>query len=337
MKAARPVRQRALPSGLPEAELLRMHRAMRLTREIEQREIVLYRQNKITGGVYTGSGMEAVSVGSAWPLRKDDPVAASHRGIGVHVVKGLSPKTLLLQLLGRGEGLCHGKDNALHHGDLSCGMLGMISHLGANIPTAVGAALACRMQKTDRVAMAWTGEGATSLGDFHEGLNCAAVWKLPFVLVIENNQWSYSTPTRLTYACKELADRAAAYGIPGKRVDGNDVLAVWAASKEAVDRARAGGGPSLIECWTMRMRGHAEHDQFEYVPREMLEEWKKKDPLDRFEAWLVGQGLATAASLESVAAECRAEVLEASDYAEAAPPPEGPTAADGVYATPGGK
>ncbi len=318
--------------ALSKNDLLTMYRIMRLTREFEMRVIRLYRQGKIVGGVYTGTGNEAVSVGSAYALGKNDILAPMHRDLGALFVRGEKARDMMCQYLGRRSGPTRGKDGNMHQGYIELNIIGMISHLGALIPVAVGAALAGMIRGTKQVALTYIGDGGASIGDFHEGLNFAAVYKVPFVQIIENNQYAYSTPTRLQYACKDLADRAAGYGVHGEMVDGNDVLAVYAVCKRAIERARAGEGPSLIEAKTMRMRGHSEHDDHFYVPKELLEEWRQKDPIERFEKYLAGRGLLPEQIRAEIERQALAEIDEAVEFAESSPLPDGPEALDGVYA-----
>ncbi len=318
--------------ALARNDLVAMYRAMRMTREFEMRLVSLYRQGKIVGGVYTGTGNEAVSVGSASALGKDDILAPMHRDLGALFVRGEKPRDMMCQYLGRRNGPTRGKDGNMHQGYIELNILGMISHLGALIPVAVGASLAGMMKGRKQVAMNYIGDGGSSIGEFHEGLNFAAVYKVPFVLIIENNQFAYSTPTRLQYACKDLVDRAVGYGVHGEMVDGNDVLAIYRVCKRAVERARDGGGPTLIEAKTLRMRGHSEHDDHSYVPKELLEEWRQRDPIMRFENYLRDHSLLPETIRKEIEREVLAEIDDAVDFAERSPLPEGPEALEGVYA-----
>src|SRR5579884_932394 len=256
---------------------------MLLTREVDNRVRILYRQGKVTGGVYSQLGHEAISVGSASALRPTDILAPMHRDLGAHLVRGMDLRQILAQLLARDNVYTGGRDNALHIGDQHLRVIPQISHLGVSIPVAAGAALAARQRGEDSVALTYVGDGAVNTGDFHEGLNFAAALRLPMILIVENNQFAYSTPVSKQIAFEEIAQRAGGYGIPGFRIDGNDVLGVFSTTCEAVDRARRGEGPTLIECVTMRMRGHSENDDARYVPAGMLEQWQKKDPIERFE------------------------------------------------------
>lgn len=323
--------QQVEPAGLSREQLLDLYRYMVLTREVDSRIRTLYLQGKITGGVYSQVGHEAISVGTAYALAPGDVLAPMHRDLGAHLVRGMDIPRTLAQIMARAAGYTGGKDNALHMGDLDLRILSQISHLGASIPVAAGAALGAKQRGEDAVAMTYVGDGAINTGDFHEGLNFAAALRLPFVLIIENNQFAYSTPLDKQVAIPELARRAVGYGVPGVRVDGNDVLAVYQAAREAVDRARRGDGPTLIEAVTMRMRGHSENDNASYVPREMLAEWAQKDPIERFERWLIERGIIDDDTRDRIRAEIKQEVAEAAEWADAQPFPEPEQAFQGVY------
>src|SRR5438128_10150444 len=238
-------------AGLDREDLLQVYRTMVLTRGIEERGHILYRQGKIPGSFYTGRGNEGASVGVATAMGTDDVGTPLHRDMGVHIVRGVEPWRILAQYMGRADGPTHGKDGNVHLADSNLGLIAMVSHLPAMLPVAVGCALAFRIREEKRVAVAWFGEGASARGDAHEGMNFAGVRRLPVVFICDNNQWAYSTPTHLEYACETLADRAQAYGFEGVVVDGTDVLAVYRETKRAVDKARAGGGLTLIECQTL--------------------------------------------------------------------------------------
>jgi TPP-dependent pyruvate/acetoin dehydrogenase alpha subunit len=310
-----------------------MYRAMVLTREADNRIRSLYFQGQIHGGVYSQIGHEAISVGSASALRQDDILAPMHRDLGAHVVRGMDLPRIMAQIMARATGYTGGKDNALHIGDTALHVFPQISMLGASIPVAVGGALAAVQRGQDRVALTYVGDGAINTQDFHEGLNFAAALRLPFILIIENNQWAYSTPLSRQVALEELKDRAVGYGIPGVRVDGNDVLEVYRVTREAVDRARAGDGPTLIEALTMRMRGHSEQDRAEYVPPEMLEEWRARDPIELFERLLTEEGILSSERRDAIATEVRETVTAAADWGLAQPFPTADEAFNGVYRT----
>ncbi len=314
--------------------LLEMYRYMVLTRATDNRARALYLQGKVVGGVYSQMGHEAISVGSASTLRPDDILAPMHRDLGAHLVRGMDLRLIFSQLLARGGGYTQGRDNALHIGDLAKSVLPQISMLGTSIPLAAGAALVAKQRDDGRVSMTYVGDGAVNTGDFHEGLNFAAVLNLPMILLVENNQWAYSTPVSKQVRCVEIAQRAEGYGIPGIRIDGNDVVAVYQTTLEAVNRARAGDGPTLIECVTMRMRGHSEGDSASYVPRELLAEWSGRDPIDRFVSVLLSNDVMDEATRDAVASEVEEQVTAASDWALQQPMPDPETVTQGVYRTP---
>src|SRR5499433_984956 len=237
----------------PEKTLVDMLYYMQLTRELESRiERKLYRQGKIVGGVYVGRGQEAIAVGSCIDTRTDDVVCPSHRDMGAFLIRGMPLRTILAQYMARKTGATRGRDGNMHMGDLSKNLIAFVSMLGDNVPVAAGIGLAFKMRGEDRVAICFFGDGATSRGDWHEGVNMAAVFKCPVVYMCNNNQYAYSTPLERQMAVENIADRAAAYGIPGEIVDGNNVVAVWDAVNRAIQRARGGGGPTLIECKTFR-------------------------------------------------------------------------------------
>jgi len=320
-------------ADLSREQKLELYRFMRLNRVVEERLVNLYRQGKVVGGLYRSLGQEATSVGTAYALRKGDVVGPLIRNLGVVLVMGYSPRDVMTQYMARATSPSGGKDCNLHFGKPERGVISPISMLGALVPVMAGIALAGRMQKKDLVAMTWIGDGGTSTGAFHEGINFAAVQKLPLVVIAENNGWAYSTPFRRQTAARCLADKAAAYGIPGDQVDGNDVLAVYDAARRAVDRARSGGGPTLIESLTYRMKGHAEHDAQAYVPKAELEEWRAKDPIARFAKTIVETGVAQAAELEAIDQAISAEVDREVDAAEKSPLPSPEAAFQGVYAS----
>lgn len=327
-KTAPAARQKGIPAETKKQLLY----YMKLTREIEYRiERVLYRQGKIVGGVYVGRGQEAISVGTGMLMRENDVVAPTHRDMGIFLIRGISPRRIIAQYMGRKTGVTGGKDGNMHMGDLKHNIIAFVSHLGDNVPVAAGAALAFTMRGEDRVAFCYSGEGATSRGDWHEGVNFAAVHKLPVVFFINNNQYAYSTPVSLQMPVENVADRAPAYGIPGEVVDGNDVLAVYESARRAVDWARSGKGPCLVEYKTFRMTGHSAHDDAGYVPKELLEEWKGKDPIERLERHMLGEGELTNDELTRMASEITAIVDDAVDWADKSPFPDPEDALKGVY------
>ncbi len=315
------------------ADLLRMYYYLRLTRTLEDRITALYRQGRIVGGVYTSHGMEAISVGYASALERDDIIAPFHRDMGAFLIRGITPGEVVAQYLGKRTGPTKGKDGNVHIGDLKRGIIGFVSHLADNLPVATGIALAFKIRGESRVVITNTGDGGTSRGDFHEAMNFASVRALPVVFFCNNNQYAYSTPLRLQMAITDVADRAKAYGMPSEIVDGNDVAAVYLAAKRAIHRARSGAGPTFIETKTMRMHGHSEHDSAQYVPRELLEEWKKKDPILQAERMLVQLGYADEATVRDVGEQVAKAVEVGVEFAEHSPLPDGPETLDGVFAT----
>ncbi len=321
----------------PEMEIspdiqIKLYTLMVKTRATEDRIIALYRQGRIVGGAYTGRGVEGTTVGAALALEPQDYLFPIHRDLGAHLAKGQSVLNILLQYLGRGNSLTRGKDSGIHVTDPALNIVGNVSHLGHMIPVAVGAAIGKRMQGEKVVSLNFIGEGGSNIGDFHEGLNFAAVQKAPFVLIIENNQYAYSTPTHKGYVCKYLSDRAAGYGIPGHHVDGTDALQVYAVVREAVERARSGDGPSLIECLSFRMVGHSAHDDAFYVDKNRMKEYEKKDPIARLEKKLFETALLTSAQAAAIKKEIDEEIENATETAINSPMPEPHWAAEGVYA-----
>ncbi len=321
-----------MPSPLTRELHHELYYFMRLDRELEEQMARLFRQNKILGGLYSSYGQEAISVGTAYALGPDDWIAPMIRNIGALLVRGVPPRDILTQHMARYTSPTQGKDGTSHFADLkSRHIVAPISMLGDLIPIMTGVAMAGRYLGQKIVAMTWIGDGGASTGVFHEGLNLAAVQKAPLVLVVENNGWAYGTPVQRQTSLKNLADRAKAYGIESAVVDGNDVVAVERTAREAVAHARAGHGPVLIEAKTMRMRGHAQHDGAEYVPKETLEAWKRKDPLDRYEKFLTDKKLWDAKTKKEIDARIAREIQTDVEFAENSsfPPPE--LAARGVY------
>jgi len=327
--------QTTLPAGetLPPDGLLDLLYYMRLQRAIEDRGIKLYYQGRIPGAYFTGFGHEATVVGAAYALGPDDLLAPMHRDLAAYLMRGMTVGQVFAQFLDREGGPTRGRDGNVHMGDPRRGILPFISHMAASVPVAAGMALACRQRGESRVVLTYFGDGATSTGAWHEGVNFAAVFRLALVLVLENNQYAYSTPLARQTAAGALVDKAVGYGIPGVAVDGNDVLAVYAASRDAVARARDGGGPTLIECRTMRMRGHSEADTFAYVPAEVLREWAARDPITLFERRLSGDGVLSPEADAAMRARIAREVEAGLEWAEASPEPAPSSVAEGVFAS----
>jgi 2-oxoisovalerate dehydrogenase E1 component len=310
----------SLIDGFSPEELRELYRRLLLPRIIEEKMHVLLRQGRLSKW-FSGIGQEAIATGVVAALEPSDYVLPMHRNLGVFTGRGLELPRLFRQLLGRSGSFTGGRDRTFHFGTLEHGIVGMISHLGAMLPVACGLALAAQLRGEKRVAAAFTGDGATSEGDFHEALNLAAVWKLPVIFVIENNQWGLSTPVHEQYACRHLADRGIGYGMPGYVVDGNDLPAVVRAVRRAADRGRRGDGPTLLEFKTYRMRGHEEASGIDYVPKQELEEWAKKDPVKRYESFLAEKGVLAAGDFASERAARKAEIDALVDAALEAPEP----------------
>jgi pyruvate dehydrogenase E1 component alpha subunit len=301
-------------------------RAMLLMRGIEERAMTLYRQGKVPGSFYDGYGQEAVSAGAAFAMAPEDRLCILHRDLAAHIIRGVTPTRILAQYLGRANGITAGRDGNVHFGDYRLGCVGMVSMLPDMILVATGMAMAFKIRGERRCALTWFGDGSTSRGDFHEAMNWAGVQKLPVVFVLENNQYAYSTPLDKQFAVDPV-ERAAAYGLIGLTVDGNDVEAMFEATRAARERALAGDGPTLIEAVTMRMHGHAAHDDMKYVPREQVEEWRKRDPVERQEVRLRALGV----DVDDVRASVHAEIDLATEEALASPMPDPTTATEGVF------
>jgi TPP-dependent pyruvate/acetoin dehydrogenase alpha subunit len=331
----------ASPAASPELtreQLLELYYYMRLTRSLEERLVNLYRQTKVVGGLFRSLGQEADAVGSAYALdrSKGDILSPLIRNLGSMLVQGASPLEILRQYMAKGDSPTRGRELNIHFGDTERGFIGQISHLGDMVPVMAGVTLSFKLRGQDRVGLVYVGDGATSTGAFHEGINFAAVQRCPLVVIVENNGYAYSTPTAKQTACVSFTDKAIGYGVPGVRADGNDVLATYRVTKEAVDRARRGEGVSLIELVTYRRKGHAEHDNQSYVPPGEIDRWaRENDPLDRYRKELTGRHNLPAADLEQIDARVTSEIDEATDQAEASPAPEPRDALHGVYADPG--
>src|SRR5207253_254202 len=291
----------------------------------------LYRQGKVVGGVYVGRGQEAIPVGSALLAEPDDVLLPSHRDMAVFFIRGVSTRRVFAQYMGRMGGLTRGRDGNMHMGDMGAGVVSIISALAATVPVAAGVALAMRYQGKNGVAFSYFGDGSTSRGDWHEGVNFASVQKLPVVFICNNNQYAYSTPLNLQMACANVADRGPAYGMPAEIVDGNDAIAVYEATARAAAHARGGLGPYLLECKTFRMTGHSAHDAAHYVPAGLFEEWSKLDPIVRLEKRMIEEGRATREDVDALHASVKAEVDDAVEWAEKSPWPDASTLLDGVY------
>lgn len=317
--------------------LLEVYYWLKLTREVERVLAALYRQNKVIGGLYRSLGQEAGAVGTAFALRRrkdgtGDMISPAIRDLGAMLLMGADPADVMRQYMAKADGPTGGRETNVHFSDYATGYVGLISHLGVMIEVMAGVALSFKIRGEDRVALVYSGDGMTSTGAFHEGFNLAAVQRLPLVLVVENNGYAYSTPTSRQTAAASFVDKADGYGVRGERVDGNDVLAVHAATSRAVDHARTGGGPTLLELMTYRRLGHAEHDAQKYVPEGEVEAWAARDPVTAYEAWLLEQGGFAGSELAGVEERVRAEVDTARDAAESSPMPDPESGIDDVYA-----
>jgi len=326
----------ATSEGLSQDDLLRLLYYMRLQRAVEDRGIKLYYQGRIPGAYFTGWGHEAIAAGATYALEPHDLIAPMHRDLAAYLMRGIPVRRVFAQFLDREGGLTRGRDGNVHMGDPRLGIFPFVSHMAASVPVAAGMALACRQRGEDRVVLTFFGDGATSTGAWHEGVNFASVLRLPVILVLENNQYAYSTPLERQTAARALVDKAVGYGIAGTAVDGNDVLAVYEAARQAAARARRGEGPTLIECRTMRVRGHSEADKFDYVPKELLAEWAARDPIALFEKRLRAEAVMTEDADTAMQARIAAEIEEGLAWAEASPDPAPESVTDGVYAKEGG-
>lgn len=331
-----PAANAAPAAGLSRTQLLDLYYWMRLTRSLEERLVSLHRQGKVVGGLFRSLGQEADAVGSAFALdrEKGDILSPLIRNLGSMLVMGATPLEVLRQYMAKAKSPTAGRELNIHFNDLERGFLGQISHLGDMVPVMAGIALTFKLRKQPRVGMVYVGDGAMSTGAFHEGVNFAAVQQVPLVIICENNGYAYSTPTRLQTSAKNLMDRAVGYGIPGVQADGNDVLAVYQVTKAAVDRARAGGGVTLVELITYRRKGHAEHDNQSYVPPAEIAEWETRDPLDAWVKRLGDQAWASADEIRSRDERIQRELDEALATCIDEPFPDVSTALTDVYANP---
>jgi TPP-dependent pyruvate/acetoin dehydrogenase alpha subunit len=323
-------------ASLSKEQKLELYYYMRLTRSLEERLVNLYRQTKVVGGLFRSLGQEADAVGSAYALdrSKGDVLSPLIRNLGSMLVQGAKPNEIIKQYMAKADSPTRGRELNIHYGDLERGFIGQISHLGDMVPVMAGVTLSFKMRKQDRVGMVYVGDGATSTGAFHEGINFAAVQRCPLVVIVENNGYAYSTPFNKQTAAKSLVDKAIGYGITGEQADGNDVVATYDVTRRAVDRARGGGGVTLIELMTYRRKGHAEHDNQSYVPRGEIDRWaKENDPIDRYVKRLTAEGVADA-ELSGLDTRVQDEIDRATDEAEASPMPDPTDALIGVYADP---
>jgi len=321
-----------LTLSMKKEQFSEMYRKMLEIRLFEEKVFDLYGQNLVPGTIHLYAGEEAVAVGVCSNLNVDDYITSTHRGHGHCIAKGADLRRTMAEILGKKTGYCKGKGGSMHIADFAVGMLGATAVVGAGLPIAVGAGLSAKLRKTSQVVACFFGEGASNQGTFHESINMASVWALPVVFVCENNLYAMGTRQSRIMSIQNVADRAAAYGIPGVIVDGNDVLVVYEAARTAVERARAGKGPTLIECKTYRHKGHSRVDSAKYRPKEEVEEWLGKDPIKRFRQAMLGNGILTQTELEHVETEVADEVADAVKFALDSPYPEGKEALENVYA-----
>ena len=311
--------------------LLSLYHDMLLIRQFEERVKYLFLEGIMPGTIHQYQGQEAVAVGVCAALNQDDVIASTHRPHGHAIAKGLTVESLMHELFGKLTGCCRGKGGSMHVGDLDKGMVPAIAIVGGNVPVATGVALAFKMKKESRVAVSFMGDGAVNEGAVHEGMNMGAIWSLPVVYVIENNLYAASTPIGQTTRIAKLSDRAAAYGMPGVTIDGNDVITVYETAKAAVERARAGEGPTLIECMTYRITGHSRRDARNYQPKAERDQADKDEPLKRFPEYLLSNNMATQEELDALREEIDAEIESAVESAMAAPDPVPADALDDLY------
>ena len=312
--------------------LLDLYRRMVLIRRFEEKVRMLFLEGVMPGTIHQCDGQEACAVGVCSVLRPDDVITSTHRPHGHAIARGLPVVDIMAELFGKTAGCCRGKGGSMHLGDLSYGMIPAIATVGSSIPLAAGAALAFKLRAESRVAVCFFGDGATNEGAFHEGVNLASIWSLPVVFVCENNFYGASTPVRQVMRVEHVADRAAAYGLTGRIVDGNDVLAVREAVGQAVEQARSGDGPAFLELKTYRLCGHSRRDPRNYQPDEEKQWWTKREPIGRFRAALIDAGKATDNQLDDAGAEVDGEIEAAVEYAQAAELPQPTDALQDVWA-----
>jgi len=336
-QATRAKKAKQIPHGLERGQLLEIYRYIRLTRSLEERLVNLHRQSKVVGGLFRSLGQEGESVATSYALRRrgdgtGDMLSPLIRNLGSMLVMGATPVEVIRQYMAKGDSPARGKELNIHFTDYQRGFIGQISPLGDLIPVMAGVTLSFKQKGEDRVGMVYLGDGATSTGAFHEGINFAAVQRCPLVVIVENNHYAYTTPTRLQTAAASFVDKAPGYGVAGVQVDGNDVLAVYGAARDAVDRARAGDGVTLIEVMTYRRLGHAQHDNQSYQPVDEIEQWaRENDPLDRYSAALLENGWASEDEIAGLDRGIDQELASAEADADASPLPEPEEALTDVY------
>jgi pyruvate dehydrogenase E1 component alpha subunit/2-oxoisovalerate dehydrogenase E1 component alpha subunit len=325
-----------VPKGLDleKRQFIELYRYLTLNRRLEERLSNLYRQNQIVGGLYSSLGQEATSVGSAYALQDGDFLAPMIRNLGSYLVRGVSAKDWVSQYTARACSPTMGKDGTAHFGAPDKGLIGCISMLGTLIPVMVGVAMVMKHKKQKNIALTYIGDGGTSTTDFHEGVNFAAVQRVPFILIMENNLYAYSTHVSRQFPMKDLNDKAASYGCHGEIMDGNNVLAVYDATKRARQMCVEGKGPVLLEAKTFRRKGHAEHDDAGYVPQKIREEWEAKDPLDAYTRFVLEEQIATKSDLDTIDEAIRQELDVCVQEVLDSPFPEPSIALQDVYCDP---
>jgi TPP-dependent pyruvate/acetoin dehydrogenase alpha subunit len=313
-------------------QLLDMFYWLKLIRAFDERLSILVRQGKVRSGVYTGIGQEAIIVGTCFSLQQGDYICPLHRDLGAFLMRGVEPRVMMAQMFGKATGLSKGRDSALHSGVPELGIFGNTSMLGANLPVAAGLAYTYKIERLDRVVVAYFGEGASNTGDFHEALNFAGVHRLPVLWVCENNQYAYSVPIERSMAIDDVADRAHGYGFDGVAINGNDVLAVYQATQGALARARNGEGPTLIECKTYRWHGHSEHDRAFYRSDEELAMWKSRDPIPTFTTYLESRHVLTDDKRKDIESRVTRTIDEAVEFAANSADPQPQESISDTYA-----
>ena len=325
-------RESGLELNLSKEKLIEMYRKMVEIRSFEEKVFELYAQNLVPGTIHLYAGEEAVAVGVCSNLRKDDYITSTHRGHGHCIAKGAQLNRIMAEILGKKTGYCEGKGGSMHIADFDVGMLGATAVVGAGLPIAMGAGLSMKLKGTDNVVACFFGDGASNQGTFHEAINMAAIWKLPVIFVCENNIYAMGTRQSTVMLTENIADRAIAYGIPGVAVDGNDVLAVYEVAQKAVERARIGEGPTLVECKTYRHKGHSRIDPAKYRPKEEVAEWLRKDPIKQFKEKLLQENVVLEAEIQQIEKEVLTEIEEAVEFAKESPYPSPEEALEDVYA-----
>jgi pyruvate dehydrogenase E1 component alpha subunit len=324
--------QRAVLAALDDATLAAALRRMHLIRKFEETAEQSYMRGLVHGTMHLSIGQEASAVGAILHLRPDDYILSTHRGHGHCIAKGADVARMLAEFFGKETGYCRGRGGSMHIADLETGNLGANGIVAGGLPIAVGVGMSIRMQKQSRVCMVFFGDGATNEGAFHEALNLASIWTLPIVFLCENNKYGMSMDIAKAMAVPHVADRAASYAMPGVAVDGNDLPVVAAATREAIDRARAGRGPSLVECKTYRLRGHSKSDRNLYRTKEEIEDWRGRDPIARLESELLQHGRLDQATIVSVRDEAQMEIEAALEFAKSSPMPDPSDLTRDVYA-----